>query len=163
MHCFPLISVEAASHDEAVEAAENALEQYQGNAWDWCQPYAELYGGLAAIRYIDDPTRFLAELDRCRIDEREDLDRAIREMQAQMESLDLVLKGKLGGLGESEGRSLGFALYGLGELLTLSSDFRFGSPYYDGVDEISGDYDAVRERCQQVPESQWLVAMDLHF
>ena len=161
MHCIPLISVEAASHDEAVEAAENALDQYQNNAWDYHQPDTERYGGQAAIRYIDDPTRFLAELDRCRVDERQDLDSAIREMQTQMESLRLLLKGELGG--PSECRSLGYVLYGLGELLTRSSDFEFGSLYYDGIEEESGDYDAVRERCQQDPESQWLVAMDLHF
>lgn len=161
MHFYPLISVEADSPDDAVGTAESALDQYQKCVWDWLRPDETHFDGVSAICFTDDPERFAAELDRCLLAEREELERAIKEMQAQAEALELLLKGKLD---DRDARyHVGYSLYQLGELLTSSSDFTFRTSYYDGVEEQAADYDAVRERCESDPESQWLVAMDIHF
>ena len=153
MHNTVTIAVEADSAAEAAKAAYAVLDDYQ-DEFGWFEE-----DPTTVIRYGDDPTRFEAELARCREDEEGWLNWAVMEIRPEMDRLQLLLDEKLTDLRERA--QLGWPLYHLGTLLRRDRGLDFDTAYWDGIQD-SRDQDALQTRCKASPGRQWLVAIDVH-
>lgn len=192
MHALHLIAVEAEDKQEAISAAESALDEFgEDEVYDYYTVgggWSRLFHGNAALCYCDDSELFRRSVAEV-IDQRNNVFLSLRDeitgRQIVADELPVETADRPGVAerisrhnaekaeffrkamvaehlpkNDSPYSTLGHNLYTLGKL--LAGYYCFDSHFYDAASYSTG-LDSLWDRCEQRPEKQWLIAVDLHF
>lgn len=189
MHILHLLAVEADDAAEAVAAAEEFLDPYADEVFDWYQVGGRWSGTLAGgdvLCAAADLPGFLAEVDgavAARHAEMREMRRWLvgpdgsgevhdpfgfgadarardRVAAAHQESAALFAEAMAAGCPEGERfEMLGYRMTRLGRL--MAGYYTYESRFFDAAWGSAGP-DKLRERVVDEPGRQWLVAVDLH-
>ena len=163
MHFLHLISVQAPNSEEALELVESALDPFgMGDVWDYYTVggrWENYFGEGNALRYTDNPKRFIEELDRVLQSYNQ------RSSDSARSLIDSGVLEKL-----AEGHNLSdFAEFGPESMVIWefckrhSSRYNSHSGFYDYTSGEAGNPTRLMDRLSLDPgDQEWLVAVDLH-
>ena len=164
MHYLHIISVQADSSEDAVEAAEEALEPYgDGAVWDWYTVggrWKGFFNEENTLNFAKDPELFIETLEKVKSQN----DLAAREAARDLlnsEDLRQISAGKSNWSEITPYGTLDMALWSFRN--AFSQVYNSHSGFYDAVTQTPGNpVETLNRVSLDTGDKEWLVAVDLH-
>jgi hypothetical protein len=161
MHVLHFIAVEADTPEEAVSIVETSLNDYdEGRGpfpWsDWSVVGGRWEDEGKVHAYSDDPEKFNTFLERARqnrVDKIENLFLGIEEVES---IIDYVRNW------DGKTSEYNLDLYRLRQAISIVEDKGKHDQYFYDLNEWTGDFKYVNQRCETDPTRQFLVLVDFH-